>query len=301
MKIDRLIGILSILLQKEKITAPELAAKFEVSRRTINRDIEHLCKAGIPVVTTCGKNGGISIVDGYKIDKTLLTSSDMKAIFAGLKSLDSVSGTNRYQQLMDKLSPDCSGGALSGQYISIDLSSWYKSTLAPKIEKIRQAIERREKIAFDYYRPKGESHRKLEPYRLVFKWSSWYVWGYCVDKEDFRLFKLNRMPEIENTGEVFEARVLPESEISPVVFAPGQLHARILFEPEAKWRLIDDFGLDSFTEQPDGMLLFAFDFMDVDNLFSWLLSFGSQAELLEPEELRDIFFEMIQKMMKKYK
>ena len=202
---------------------------------------------------------------------------------------------------MDKLSPDCSGGALSGQYISIDLSSWYKSTLAPKIEKIRQAIERREKIAFDYYGPKGESHRKLEPYRLVFKWSSWYVWGYCVDKEDFRLFKLNRMPEIENTGEVFEARVLPESEISPVVFAPGQLHARILFEPEAKWRLIDDFGLDSFTEQPDGMLLFAFDFMDVDNLFSWLLSFGSQAELLEPEELRDIFFEMIQKMMKKYK
>ena len=117
MKIDRLIGILSILLQKEKITAPELAEKFEVSRRTINRDIEHLCKAGIPVVTTCGKNGGISIVDGYKIDKTLLTSSDMKAIFAGLKSLDSVSGTNRYQQLMDKLSPDCSGGALSGQYI----------------------------------------------------------------------------------------------------------------------------------------------------------------------------------------
>ena len=104
MKIDRLIGILSILLQQEKITAPELAEKFEVSRRTINRDIEHLCRAGIPLVTIRGKNGGISIMDNYKMDRTLLTSSDMKAIFAGLKSLDSVSGTKRYQQLMEKLS-----------------------------------------------------------------------------------------------------------------------------------------------------------------------------------------------------
>ena len=118
MKIDRLIGILAILLQQEKITAPELAEKFEVSRRTINRDIEHLCQAGIPVMTVRGKNGGISIIDDYKIDKTLLTSSDMKAIFAGLKSLDSVSGTNRYQQLMDKLSAGRSEGILSGQYIS---------------------------------------------------------------------------------------------------------------------------------------------------------------------------------------
>ena len=93
MKIDRLIGILSILLQQEKVTAPYLAEKFEVSRRTINRDIEDICKAGIPVVTSQGQNGGISIMDGYRMDKTLLTSSDMQAILAGLKSLDSVSGT----------------------------------------------------------------------------------------------------------------------------------------------------------------------------------------------------------------
>ena len=89
---------------------------------------------------------------------------------------------------------------------------------------------------------------------------------------------------------MFEARVLPESEISPVVFAPGQLHARILFEPEAKWRLIDDFGLDSFTEQPDGMLYLYLILWMWITVFSWLLSFGSQAELLEPAELRDIIF-----------
>ena len=96
MKIDRLIGILSVLLQDEKITAPELADKFEVSRRTINRDIEDLCKAGIPITTTQGFGGGISIMDGYKMNRTLLTSKDMQMILAGLRSLDSVSGSHYY-------------------------------------------------------------------------------------------------------------------------------------------------------------------------------------------------------------
>ena len=121
MKIDRLIGILAILLQQEKVTAPFLAETFEVSRRTINRDVEHLCMAGIPLVTTQGPNGGISIADGYKIDRTLLTSADMRAILAGLRSLDSVSGTNRYSQLMEKLSVGASTLMPADQHILIDL------------------------------------------------------------------------------------------------------------------------------------------------------------------------------------
>ena len=102
-KIDRLIGILSILLQEEKITAPELAERFEVSRRTINRDIEDLCRAGIPIFTSQGAGGGISIMDGYRMDRTILTSKDMQMIMAGLRSLDSVSGSHYYGQLMEKL------------------------------------------------------------------------------------------------------------------------------------------------------------------------------------------------------
>ncbi len=84
MKIDRLIGILSILLQRDKITASELAEKFEVSRRTIVRDIEDISKAGIPITASQGRNGGISIMDGFKLDRTLLSSEDMKAILTGL-------------------------------------------------------------------------------------------------------------------------------------------------------------------------------------------------------------------------
>ena len=103
MKIDRLIGILSILLQEDKTTAPELAERFEVSRRTINRDIEDLCKAGIPIRTVQGTGGGISIMEGYRMDRTILTSRDMQMILAGLRSLDSVSGSSYYGQLMEKI------------------------------------------------------------------------------------------------------------------------------------------------------------------------------------------------------
>ena len=143
MKIDRLIGILSVLLQKEKTTAPELAERFEVSRRTINRDIEDLCRAGIPIRTSQGTGGGISIMDGYRMDRTILTSKDMQVILAGLRSLDSVSGGSYYAQLMEKIQTGSSTFISGRDSILIDLSSWYKESLTPKIETIQDAIGER--------------------------------------------------------------------------------------------------------------------------------------------------------------
>lgn len=155
MKLDRMIGILAILLQQEKVTAPQLAEKFEVSRRTINRDIEALCMAGIPLVTEPGRNGGISIMEGYKIDRTLLSTSDMQAILAGLRNLDSVSGTKRYAQLMERLSAGASNLLAGDTHILIDLSSWYKSSLSPKIELLHSAVLTRRKVSFTYFAPTG--------------------------------------------------------------------------------------------------------------------------------------------------
>ena len=137
MKMDRLIGILSILLQRERVTAPELAEQFEVSRRTIQRDIEALGRAGIPIATVQGAGGGISIMEGYRVDRTVLTAPEMGAILAGLRSLDSVSGTRRYAQLMEKLSAGTGGLVSGGAHMLIDLSSWYKTSLPPKIELIQ--------------------------------------------------------------------------------------------------------------------------------------------------------------------
>lgn len=299
MKIDRLIGILSILLQQDKVTAPYLAEKFEVSRRTINRDIEDLCKAGIPLVTTRGSRGGISIMEGYSLNKTLLTSSDMQAIFTGLKSLDSVSGTNRYQQLMDKL--DVKSTTLkSNSHILIDLSSYYKSSLAPKIEQIQYAIENRKYISFSYYSPRGESRRKIEPYLLVFQWSSWYVWGYCTDRDNYRLFKLNRMLELKLTGEDFAEREIPEYRIDARNTFACDIPVKAVFSPDMKWRLIEEYGADSFTETDNGRLLFQFGFGNEENLFSWLLSFGDKVELLEPEEYRGRVMQLAENIREKY-
>ena len=239
MKIDRLIGILSILLQKEKVTAPELAEKYEVSRRTINRDIEALCKAGIPIVTAQGQNGGISIMEGYKIDSKLLTSADMQAILAGLRSLDSVSGTNQVAQLMEKLSAGASNVIPGSQNILIDLSSWYRESLAPKVDCIRKSMDGHYTLSFHYYAPKGESYRTIEPYYLIFRWSSWYVWGYCRDRKDYRLFKLNRMDELRQ-GEPFTARSVPFPDLGNERIFPGGIRVKALFEPECKWRLVEE-------------------------------------------------------------
>lgn len=300
MKIDRLIGILAILLQQEKVTAPILAEKFEVSRRTVNRDIEDLCRAGIPIVTEQGKNGGISIMENYKVDRALLTSSDMQAILTGLRSLDSVSGTNRYRQLMDKLSVGTPGYLPGASSMLIDLSSWSKSFYAQNIELIQQAIETGRLISFTYFSPKGESRREIEPYYLVFKWSDWYVYGYCREREDYRLFKLRRMEELVDTGTLFQKRTAPYPDLTNERVFPGNYQVQARFTPECKWRLLEEFGGGSFEEQPDGMLLFEFEFTDKENLFSWLLTFGDKAELLQPKELRRELWRIGEAMRQKY-
>ena len=300
MKTDRLIGILSILLQEEKTTAPELAERFEVSRRTINRDIEDLCRAGIPIRTVQGSGGGISIMDGYRMDRTILTSRDMQMILAGLRSLDSVSGSRYYSQLMEKLQSGSSAYIGGRDSILIDLSSWNKSSLAPKIEMIQNAIENRSLLEFRYYAASGESSRTIEPYYLVFKWSNWYVWGWCTSREDFRLFKLNRMDNVEETDCRFTCRNVPVPDLSNDKVFPGGIRVKALFAPDMKWRLIEEYGPKCFTEAVDGRLLLTADFSDMDNLVSWILTFGAKAEVLEPVEVRDRFRHMAEALAKSY-
>ena len=169
MKIDRLIGIITTLQQKKIVTAPYLAEKFEVSRRTINRDIEDICKAGIPIVTTQGANGGISIMEGFSLDTTVFTEQELTAIFTGLKSLDSVSRSALAEKLAQKI-----GGSKAitlSDHMVIDLSSFYKDDLASKIEQIKLAIRETRCIAFHYCYNKGEADKLIEPYLIVFKWS----------------------------------------------------------------------------------------------------------------------------------
>lgn len=256
--------------------------------------------AGIPIATVPGQNGGISIMEGYRIDRTLLSTSDMQAILAGLRSLDSVSGTNRYAQLMEKLSAGASGLLTGDAHICVNLSSWYKDTLTPKIEQLHHAIDSSRQISFTYYAPKGESSRTIEPCRLIFQWAGWYVWGWCVMRQDFRLFKLNRMTNLQ-LGEPFEKRTAPLPELSVERVFPSAYQVKAIIDPMYKWRLVEEYGPDSFTEQPDGSLLFSFGFTDKTSIICWIASFGGGAELLEPAEFRKDILEFAEGIREKYR
>ncbi len=299
MKLDRMIGILSILLQQEKVTAPYLAEKFEVSRRTIQRDIEALCMAGIPLVTEPGPNGGVSIMEGYKIDRILLSTSDMQAILTGLRSLDSVSGTSRYAQLMEKLSAGAANLLAGDTHILIDLSSWHKESLSQKMEMLHNAILSGRKVSFTYFAPRGESERVVEPYYLIFQWSGWYLWGWCEFREDFRLFKLGRMAQLQ-TGENFVKRSAPFPNLTAEHVFPHRYQVKARIQPEYKWRLAEEYGVDSFHVQPDGTLLFSAGFTEKRKIVEWIASFGEGAELLEPEEFRQDVLAFAEGIRRKY-
>lgn len=304
MKIDRLLGILTILLKNESVTAPILAERFEVSRRTINRDIEDLCKAGIPIVTMQGSGGGIRIVDGYKIDKTLFTTKEMQTILAGLKSIDSVDGTSGYQTLVDKI---YSGNKeelnniydVSGSIV-IDLASYYKGSLSPKIEVFKEAISQSKLVEFDYFAPSGESHRVIEPYLIVFQWSSWYIYGYCLSRQDYRMFKLNRLVNICMCEESFKKRKYPDIQLQIKDLFQNGIHLIAEFDPSCKWRLIEEYGIDSFSYTEDGHLLFEFDFANEENLMCWILGFGDKITICEPVSIKDTYFKIILNIQKSY-
>lgn len=296
MKTDRLIGILSILLQKDIVKAEELAARFEVSRRTVDRDIDDLCRAGIPITTSRGRGGGISIMDGYKIDRALLTRKDMQDILSGLQSLDSVCDNGRYRRLMSKLSANG-----SEENIIIDLSSWDKSEVSCKISIINSAMERGEKIAFTYYSPNGESRRIIEPYHLIFQWSGWYVWGFCTERQDYRLFKLSRMGELCAAGEMCEKRDVPSYVCDKLMHTKGGAEAVVRFDASVKWRVIDEFGMELPEFAPDGSITLRFTWADVPSFYQYILSFGDTAEIISPAEYRAGFSELLKNISEKYK
>lgn len=300
MKIDRIIGILSILLQKERVTASELAEEFEVSRRTIIRDIDDIGKAGIPITTFQGQGGGISIMESFRLDKTLLSAADMNAILSGLGSLDSVSETKRYHQLMQKLSAEHTDTVNIGNQFIIDLSSWDKTIVSYKIELIKKAIDSRTKISFDYFSPTGESKREIEPYHLIFQWAGWYVWGFCTLRNDYRMFKLTRLTNLKCTDIPCDEREIPVYTCDRLRHTQGGIKASVKFDKSLKWRIIDEFGteLPKFCE--NGNIILEFTWTDIPSFYRYILSFGDKAEIISPKEYRFEFQELLKKILEKY-
>jgi predicted DNA-binding transcriptional regulator YafY len=284
MKLDRLIGILTVLLQNDRVTAPYLAEKFEVNRRTIGRDMDALCQAGIPIVTRQGTGGGVSIAEGFKLDKHVLTTGELSGIIAALKGIGTVSDQSRIERTLDKLGANSDAVVSLREPVVIDLASYYKADLTAKIETIKQAILANRLIEFDYFYDKGESHRRIEPYIVVFQWSSWYVFGFCLERMDWRMFKLHRLWNLSVCDERFAARDMPPErhDINSRFADDKRLVA--LFDKSAKYLLVEAYGLDCFRETDEG-LLFEVGYANQNYMLGWLLGFGGKVEVLEPPEL----------------
>ena len=303
MKIDRLIGIITILLQKEKVTTSQLADRFEVSQRTIQRDIDSICKAGIPIVSMQGYGGGLSIAEGYKIDKTLLTQKELSAIFMGLKSIDSISKYTYSQSLMEKLTNEKSAILSDHNRVIIHLSSFYQVSLTEKIDVIKQAISNRELISFQYYSEKGESERIIEPYFIMFRWFAWYVYGYCLTQQDFRLFKLNRLSELQNLKASYEERLISEKELDFDHYIwRDDIKLVALFDTSVKYRLIDEYGLECVTfDNQSGKLRFENVFTNSSHLLQWILSYGDAVKVIEPLDLVNRVCQNAKNILAQYK
>ena len=283
MKIDRLIGIIVTLQQKKTVTAPYLAEKFEVSRRTISRDIEDISKAGIPIVTAQGARGGISLMEGFSLDTTVFTEKELAAIFTGLKSLDSVSRSASAEKLAQKLGGD-SAIRLANNMV-IDLASFYKDDLAAKIEAIQQAVRESRRIAFRYCYPKGEADKNIEPYLILFKWSDWYVFGFCRERQDFRMYKLRRMWDLAVTDETFIPREVPEEKKRFGAQMTDDYLISAVYDPSVKYRLVEEYGPHSFTLGEDGKLYTQWGFTRPENAVEWFLGFGDKVKVLGPPEM----------------
>lgn len=300
MKTDRLIGIVTTIQQKGTVTAPYLAEKFGVSRRTINRDIEDICKAGIPLLTKQGAGGGISIMEGFSLDAAVLTRQELSAVLTGLRSLDSVSKAPASDLLAAKLGADTD----IPRDMEIDLASFYKNDLAEKIETIRRAVKETRRIVFHYYYAKGEADKLVEPYRVVFRWGDWYVFGFCPAREDFRLYKLRRLWNLNVTDEFFTPREVPpekEPNRSRTESMTDDYIVTAVYEPAVKYRLVEEYGPASFITREDGKLYTEWGFSTPEDALRWLLSFGVDVQVTAPPEMVKKMRSAIKKMKKRYK
>ena len=286
MKLDRLLGILTVLLQNNRVTAPYLAEKFEVNRRTIGRDIDALCTAGIPIITHQGMGGGISIAEGFKLDKSVLTTDELTGIIAAIKGLGSVSEYSRIEQTLDKLGANSDAIVSLHEPIVIDLGSYYKSELTQKIKTIKEAIFDKRVLEFNYYYEKGESQRRIEPHTIIFQWTSWYVFGYCLQRQDWRLFKLNRLWDLSTCDECFTKRDIPPGKHDLYSHLTDDIKLVALFDKSTKYLLIESFGLDCYYETEEG-LYFEWGYTNQSYIISWLLSFGDKVKVLGPPGIAD--------------
>ncbi|AEG58363.1 helix-turn-helix transcriptional regulator [Desulforamulus ruminis] len=309
MKLERLISILVILLRRQRVQAKELAEMFEVSVRTILRDVEAINLAGIPIVTYQGAKGGIGLAEGYRLDKSILTSHEMAAIITMLKGIGMSVPDIGHEILQEKLKNTLSPAqakfldAKTNQ-LFIDLSPWGGNrTLAEKVGILRKAIENLTEVELKYTDSSGaKTLRRVQPYSLVLKGQNWYLYAWCLLRGEFRLFKLSRMKEIN----ILETRFQPQ-EVSLQPFpweeewsSPGgMVELELVFDKEME-AVVEEWFAGNLVQLEDGRIRIEISLPENNWLYGFLLSFGTGVEVIRPSRLRKILADQARGILKKY-
>ncbi len=296
----RLFQIVYVLMEKPQITAKELAERFEVSERTIYRDIDKLTLAGIPVYTNQGKNGGISILPNYVLDKAVLTTEEKARILESLNALNEVSFSEN-RDSMAKLQNFF--GESYQDWIEIEFSSWGNSEADADIfAQIKDAILNHCYMKIRYSGNQGVStERKIKPLKLCFKDQAWYLYAFCCLREDYRFFKLKRMSEIITLDLKFEpeivGKVLPEGNKE---YSKDSAIVKVIMEinQDMAFRAYEELGNISVTE--NGKLLCIVEVSDIKWFISYVLSYGSHIRVIEPLDLKEKIMQEIEKMRNIY-
>lgn len=294
MKVDRLVSIIMILLEKKRIGAQELADMFEVSPRTIYRDIDAINMAGIPVRSMPGVGGGFEIMQEYKIDKKIFSTSDLSAIWMGLSGLSSMIQGDEWVNALAKVKSFIPVDAakdieLKANQIYIDLSPWMNYTdIQPQLESIKMALQESRLLSFEYADRHGnKTSRIVEPYQLVLKSNRWYFQGYCYKRNDFRLFKLSRISDLHVQEQFF----MPREYHKPQLDFGDRLIKRqteiiIRIHKTIMDRILDYCTYEHFSPDGDEHYIVRFPFIENDYYYNILLSFGDKCECLEPLHIR---------------
>jgi len=298
MQTNRLFQIIYILLHKKTVSARALAEELGVSRRTICRDIDVLSLAGVPVYTERGKGGGISLMPGFVLNKSILSEREQSEILSALQGLSKVAAVDN-NQVLQKLTAIFNRA--STDWLDVDFSSW--STENDFFHSFKNAILERCVAEFDYYNAYGEkTFRRVEPIQLWFKHRSWYLRAFCLVKQGIRTYKLSRVKNLVITGEHF-----PERDFSALADETAQEQNEMLYvrlklhiQPEKVFRVFDDFCESTAEKQADGSYIVAVTWPEDEWLYGFILSFGRHVEVLEPEHIRKIIKDEAEKVSKKY-
>ncbi|MDR1001945.1 MAG: YafY family transcriptional regulator [Oscillospiraceae bacterium] len=296
---NRLFEIIYILLNQKSTTARELAERFEVSQRTIYRDIDALSLAGIPVYTEKGKNGGISLLPDFVLNKSLLSEKEQQEILSALQGLASVK-TDETKEVLGKLSTFFKKPAVP--WMEVDFSDWGWRT-SGAFAAFKTAIMEKRVAEFDYYSTYGEkTRRRVEPIQLWFKSRAWYIRCFDLDKNDLRLFKLTRVKNPAVTDEHFTERDLLAVKPTPPEHSRHKpdVTLKVKIAREMTYRVYDEFDEDNVEKQPDGSYIVAVTWQEDAWVYGWILSFGEYIEVLEPDYIRGIIREKAKKIAGKY-